>query len=292
MRRSTLKIGVSVSDARLLPEVGSKAPTGAVTDAVLSRLPVAAGEMAATAVYVNVPPTGMLTVTLILPVPLTVGQVAPPAAAQDQATPVIWVAENVSATVAPVAFAGPALVTTIVYVVDVPGAYVGEPSVFVMPKFMLKIGVSVSVAVLLAGAGSETVAGVFTEAVLTRLPVAAGLTFALTVNVTEAPTGRLMAVLMLPLPLAGHEPPAAPVHVHVIPERLAGNVSITVAPVTAFGPLALRTTIVYVSVPPTIYEVEPSVIVMLKSAEVVVGRDVADGVTVLVGGLLTLVLVG
>src|SRR5512143_2276593 len=130
MRRSTLKIGVSVSDARLLPEVGSKAPTGAVTDAVLSRLPVAAGEMAATAVYVNVPPTGMLTVTFILPVPVTVGQVAPPAASQDHATLVILVAENASATVSPVAFAGPALVTSIVYVVDVPGTYVGEPSVF------------------------------------------------------------------------------------------------------------------------------------------------------------------
>ena len=53
--------------------------------------------------------------------------------------------------------------------------------------------------------------------------------------------GRFTTWLMLPEPLAVHEEPAEAVQVQVTPVRLAGNVSATVAPVTAVGPAFLAT---------------------------------------------------
>jgi hypothetical protein len=46
---------------------------------------------------------------------------------------------------------------------------------------------------------------------------------------------------MSPLPLAGQLLPAEATHVHAAPEIVAGNVSDTVAPVTALGPLFVAT---------------------------------------------------
>ena len=63
----------------------------------------------------------------------------------------------------------------------------------------------------------------------------------LTVNVTVPPTGRFTESLMLPLPLAGHVPPVAPVHVQVTPLNAAGMLSTTVAAVTAEGPVLVAT---------------------------------------------------
>ena len=97
--------------------------------------------------------------------------------------------------------------------------------------------VSVSVAELLPGFGSVTPAGAATVAVLTSVPVAEADNVAVSVKVAVAPTGRLTAALMFPEPDAGHVPPPAPTHVHVAPVSAAGNVSATVAPVTALGPL-------------------------------------------------------
>ena len=97
------------------------------------------------------------------------------------------------------------------------------------------VNVSVSVAELFAGVGSVVPEGGVTVAVLTRVPVAAALTVPVTVNVTEPPTGRFTEALMLPVPLAGHVPPALPAHVHVTPLSDAGIVSATVAAVTADG---------------------------------------------------------
>ena len=98
-----------------------------------------------------------------------------------------------------------------------------------------------SVAELLPGVGSVTPAGAAIVAVLTRLPVADALIVPVTVNVTEPPTGRLTVALMLPLPLAGQVAPPVAVQVQVTPVRAAGIVSVTVAAVTADGPVLVAT---------------------------------------------------
>ena len=59
-------------------------------------------------------------------------------------------------------------------------------------------GVSVSVAVLLAGSGSVAPAGGVTVAVLARVPVAAGSIWTVKVKVTVAPTGRSTVVARSP----------------------------------------------------------------------------------------------
>jgi hypothetical protein len=94
--------------------------------------------------------------------------------------------------------------------------------------------------------------------------VAAALIVALTVYVTFPPTGRFTVLLMLPAPDAGHVPPPAPAHVQVAVKD-AGNVSATVAPVTLLGP-ALLAVIAYVTLPPGVAVVTPSVFVIARSA--------------------------
>ena len=74
--------------------------------------------------------------------------------------------------------------------------------------------------------------------------MAAGLTVPVAVKTTLAPTGTVTAVLMLPLPTAGHAPPPVPAHVHVTPVSAAGNVSVTVAPIASLGPSGLVTVMV------------------------------------------------
>ena len=44
---------------------------------------------------------------------------------------------------------------------------------------------------------------------------------------------------MSPLPDAGHAPPPVPAHVHVTPVSVAGNMSVTVAPLASLGPSGL-----------------------------------------------------
>jgi hypothetical protein len=105
---------------------------GGATLAVLLKAKVAAGFTVAIAVYVAVPPTGRLTVSLILPAPAGV-HVPPPAPTQVQVTPVS-AAGKVSVTVAPVTGLGPAFEATIVYVIIWPGLTVATPSVFVIDK--------------------------------------------------------------------------------------------------------------------------------------------------------------
>src|SRR5204863_9961868 len=110
----------------------------------------------------------------------------------------------------------------------------------------LGLSVSVSVALLLPGVGSVAPLGTATVAVLTSVPVAAAERVAVSVYVTLAPTGRLTVSAMLPAPDAVHVPPPAPTHVQLAPLNTAGNVSVTVAPVTLLGP-AFDATIVYVT---------------------------------------------
>src|SRR6185295_2432139 len=85
---------------------------------------------------------------------------------------------------------------------------------------------------------------------------------------------------MLPEPLAVQVPPLAPTHVHVAVIE-AGKVSATVAPVTELGP-AFEAVIVYVTLPPGVAVVTPSVLVILKSAE---GVRVSVSVALLLPGV-------
>ena len=138
------------------------------------------------------------------------------------------------------------------------------PSVLVIDRSAVGVSVSVSVAELLAGAESAVPPAGATVAVLTTVPVADADTVPLTVNVTDAPTGRPTEALMLPLPLDGHVPPAEPVQVHVAPVTAAGNVSVSVEPGAADGP-ELDATIVYVTDVPGTFDVTPSVLAIDRS---------------------------
>src|SRR5262249_11767025 len=97
--------------------------------------------------------------------------------------------------------------------------------------------VSLSVALLLPGTGSVLPPGTAALAGLLSVAVALEGVLAFTVDVAGPPTSRLVGSVMLPEPLAPHDEPADAAHVHVTPVRLAGNVSVTVAPVMALGPL-------------------------------------------------------
>ena len=114
------------------------------------------------------------------PDPLALPLEPVPANTAVQAAPVM-LAGIVSATVAPVTKLGPALVTTIVYVIPIPGMYVALPSVFVICRSACGTDVSVSAAVLLPGAGSVVPTGALIVAVFTRFPVAVGDTVPVTV---------------------------------------------------------------------------------------------------------------
>src|SRR5947208_632496 len=114
----------------------------------------------------------MVTVSLIvLPEPEAVKPVAPFAEFAVQVTPVNE-AGMLSATVAPVTAAGPALVTTMVYVTTAPATTLVTPFVLVICKSARGVIGSLSVAVLFAGVGSLTVTGAVTVAVLLRVPLA------------------------------------------------------------------------------------------------------------------------
>src|ERR1051326_1411083 len=174
-------VSVSISVALLLPGTVSVTPEPAVTVAVFDKLPVADAWTVACTVYVTVAPDGRLNVSLMLPLAgPAVLPVAPPAARLVYDTPV-RVAGNVSATVVPGASLGPALVTTIVYVSDVPGVAVAEPSVLVICRSAFGVSGSRSVALLFPVLLSVTAAAAVTVAVLLRLPVADDLTVADTV---------------------------------------------------------------------------------------------------------------
>ena len=147
--------GTRVLLSPLLFELGSDVPTGGVTLAVLIRFPVALATTKPVAVKVRVPPFKTSTFALIFPEPLA-GQLEPALAAQVQLTPVM-VAGKLSTTVAPIAALGPALLTTILYVICVPGMAVLEAGKSVLVKDRSAIGEPNEVlawAVLLLALGS------------------------------------------------------------------------------------------------------------------------------------------
>src|SRR2546422_8968320 len=178
----------------------------------------------------------------MLPTPFAV-QVPPPAPTQVQVG-ATRVAGTVSDTVAPVADVGPALLATIVYVSACPGETAAWPSVFVIDRSAAGMIVSVSVALLFAGFGSVIPAGGVTAAVFDRVPEALMSSVPVAMNVAVPPTRRFTVRLMFPEPLAAAQlEPLEATHVHVTPVRLAGKLSVTVAPDAAEGP-ALLTVIV------------------------------------------------
>src|SRR5262249_32270181 len=158
-------------------------PGGAATVAVLVNDTSAPGSIWATAVNVTVPPGSSVTVVTMLPVPLAAATLDPADGTAVQLTAVIGDGVgNRSVTCWSTAVLGPLFVTTIVYVVLVPGTAVRTPSVLVMDRSAWGVRPSVSVALLSVGSGSVTPAGAVTVAVLTREPVAEGLTWTVKVN--------------------------------------------------------------------------------------------------------------
>src|SRR5262245_6746100 len=147
--RSTWGVRLSVSVALLSPGVVS--PGGTATVAVLTRLTTwacAEGLIWARAVKVTVPPGNSVTVVLMLPVPLAWATLEPVEAAAVQLT-AVKTDENTSLTCWSTAVLGPALLTTIVYVVLVPGTNDSTPSSLVMDRSAWGVRLSTSVAVLL-----------------------------------------------------------------------------------------------------------------------------------------------
>ena len=74
-------------------------------------------------------------------------------------------------------------------------------------------------------------------AVLATGDVAEALSVAVSVNVTEPPTGMLTSSLMAVTPLeVAHDAPPVAAHSHVTPLSSAGGMSVTVAPTMSEGP--------------------------------------------------------
>src|SRR5262245_2297957 len=115
-----------------------------------------------------------------------------------------------------------------------------------MARSATSVMVSMSVAVLLFRLLSVSPGGGVTVAVLTRVPVALGLTLAEKEKVTLAPTGRYTFVLKSPVPLLGlpgvmAPPPLAPTKVQKSLVTWAGVASKTLAPRETLGPALLTT---------------------------------------------------
>src|SRR5436305_14945876 len=109
MARSAWGVSASVSVAPV------DVPPDGVAVAVLVRVPVAAGSMAAVKLKVRVAPTGRLTVVARAPLPLS-GPVTlpPPVWPTNVQVAAVPPAGGGSATLAPVAALGPALLTVMV----------------------------------------------------------------------------------------------------------------------------------------------------------------------------------
>src|SRR5262245_65902574 len=95
---------------------------------------------------------------------------------------------------------------------------------------------SVSVSELFPSSGSVTPPGAATCAELVSDPVAAADSWPVALNVAVPPGSNVTGALMLPLPPAGQDDPPLAEHVQVTPERVAGNVSVTIAAGDPIGP--------------------------------------------------------
>src|SRR5436305_1316617 len=123
------------------------------------------------------------------------------------------------------------------------------PSLFVMLKSATGVTVSVSLALLLAEAGSVVPAGGLMVAVLVILPVALPAIVAATLKVSEPPEGRF-TLMPLPCRLAmvtpeprQTAPPLLPLQLILVTVRLATAGSVSKAPVATDGPALLTTSV-------------------------------------------------
>jgi hypothetical protein len=239
--RSAVGASVSVSGDELFPVLGSVVPVGAAIVAVLSIEPVAVGAMVATNVYVAIPSTARLAVVLMLPTPEGAAQVEPVDATQVHVA-LINAAGRLSVMTAPETADGPLFVAVMVYVTDVPGISFVELSVLTMARSAVGVSVSVSVAWLLPAASVVPV-GARIVAVLLRVPVAVGTTVAVIVYVAVPLVSKSMVSTMLPVPDVVQVEPAVATQVQFAPVKVAGRLSVNVAPTTADGPAFFATTV-------------------------------------------------
>jgi hypothetical protein len=114
--------------------------------------------------------------------------------------------------------------------------------VIVTPRSAEPTSGLVIVTVLFARFESTMPVGAVTVAVFDSVPLEFIATVAVTVNVAIAPGAKVPSTAFrLPVPLAaGH---AEPAHVQLSPVNCDENVSVTVAPVTGFGPLFVAVTV-------------------------------------------------
>ena len=149
-------------------------------------------------------------------------------------------------TTAPSTALAPALVTTIVYVVDPAAVTLLVPLVIVRLRSTVVPALSVSDALLFAGVGSFTPAGAVTVAMFVTLPPAA-VTVAPIVNVTLPPNGNAgmasPASTWATVGLAGQVAPPAAAHTTVVFVSPAAAGSVTIALFAASGPALLTTTV-------------------------------------------------
>lgn len=116
MDKSEVGVRVSISLAELFAAFGSVAPASVVTVAVFVSVPVEVLATVALTVKVAVPPGNRLTVVSMFSVPFGAVQLEPAEAVQVQ-VPMTRPLGMMSLTWAAVPALGPALVTTMVYVV-------------------------------------------------------------------------------------------------------------------------------------------------------------------------------
>ena len=197
--RSATAVTVSVSEPVLFELSGSVTSAGGTTLAEFVSDPTAAGSIVAVSVNVTEPAGATVTVVLISPVPLAEPQTFGAVAAQLHVGS-ISVAGTRSVTVAPTAADTPELLTTIVYVTAVPGCADATPSVLVTERSAVAVTSVVSVAELFVDAGSVTVAGTVTVAVLLNVPRKNGSIVPVTAIVTEPPAPTSTVVFGLAAP--------------------------------------------------------------------------------------------
>src|SRR5262245_4767997 len=114
------------------------------------------------------------------------------------------------------------------------------------------MGVIVSVSVASLGVGSTTPGGTCATTRLMSCPVASGATLPVSENVTEPPDTIVTVVAMTSVPFGWAQALGrTAVHVHVTLVRVTGGVSVSVAPVSALGPLFVIAVVYVVCVPGT-----------------------------------------
>src|SRR5262245_18347988 len=136
---------------------------------------------------------------------------------------------------------GPPVATVIAYATLAPGVACTGP-LFESCRSAVGATVTALVAASFSVFGSVTPAGGTMEAVLTRTPSVPDAIVPAAVNVAVCPTWRSTVVAMFPAP--DGEPQADPpsaTHVQSTVPNAAGNASMTLAPLTALGPLFVTT---------------------------------------------------